>query len=333
MRKIINFGVRPDEIPEFKRVAEKYQLECLLTKNPLSAANQHLLDGCDGFTDTMARTYDRQVYEHIQQQQITAASFRSAGVDGFDGGLAEEYGVKFARVPDYSPNAIAEFSVALALSLTRKLPLLFNKLTHQDFRLDNLLGKEIQDLRIGIMGTGHIGKIAANIFHGFGSKITAYDINPDPELENILLYQPDLDYFLSQTDLLMIYLPLNSATENIINQRTLQLLPAGSYLVNVGRGGLVKSDDLAAALESGHLAGAALDVHQDEREYVAHDFSGKIISSPQVRRLQSLPNVILTPHMAFYTDNAVANMVEMAVKNLIDILETGQSANLIKPQS
>lgn len=330
MYKIINFGVREDELAEFQRVADKLQVECLVTKAPLTAANMHLLDGCDGWTDVVGRDYDEAIYQRMQAQGMKWASLRLAGYDSLNYQRAAQFGVGFARVPDYSPNAIAEFSVALAIGLVRKLPLLFARTAYQDFRLEGLLGREIRDLRVGIMGTGHIGKIAAEIFYGFGSEIVGYDIKPDQELAKIITYEADLDAFFKQVELLLIYLPLNDATKHIVSQRTLGLMPRGSYLVNVGRGGLVKSDDLAATVEAGHLAGAALDVHEDEATYAGRDMSGQVIASQPIRRLQALPNVILTPHMAFYTDNAVANMVEMSVQNVLDLLKTGQSDNLIK---
>lgn len=327
--KIINFGVRSEEVPVFEKLARKYKIECLTTSDRLTLENVHLVKGCQGVTDIAPQRHSPKVLAELQKYGIKYFSLRCAGYDSLNYRAGQKYGIKFARVPSYSPNAIAEFSVALALSLVRKLPLVFAKSAHHDYSLTNLIGREIRDYHVGILGTGYIGSTAARIFQGFGGKVTAYDIKPHHREYPWINYELDFDKFISQVDLLGIYIPLTPSNHHIINAETLAKMPKGSLIVNVARGGHIDSEALEQALLSGQIAGAALDVYEREKLWAEQDKSAEIIKDATFRSLQSMPNVIFTPHIAFNTTRAVHNMVEIALQNILEFCQTDGCQNQI----
>ncbi|MDO4870879.1 MAG: NAD(P)-dependent oxidoreductase [Candidatus Saccharibacteria bacterium] len=327
--RIINFGVRPDELEYFEHFAAKFGVECFTTSQPLDMTTIDLLDGMDGVTDITTRCYDQVIYERMQQQGIRYFSLRQAGFDGLNCELGYDHDVRFARVPDYSPNAISEHSVALALMLLRNLQLGCLRWQNNDYRLENLIGREIRDFTVGILGTGHIGLEAARAFQGFGGRVIAYDVAPLEEERQWLEYVDNLDDFLKQANLIGIYMPLNKGSRHLINSQTIAKLPRGSVIINVARGEIVNTRDLYDALLSGRLSGAALDVIEGEKNIFQRDLSGAIIEDELFRKLKSLPNVIITPHIAFNTNHAVRNMVKISLENIINMTKYDKIKNEI----
>ncbi len=327
--RIINFGVKEDDIPYFQRYSEELDLECVIVKNNLTPKTSYLLEGADAVTDSMSHQYDEAVYQTMKQQGIKYFSLRSAGYDNLNYQLAAKYGIRMARVPDYSPNAIAEHSIALALTLLRNLHVGYMRFHNQDYRIDGLIGREVRDFRIGVLGTGHIGKVAAKMWQGFGGKVLAYDVKPDPEVAQWLDYVDDFDQFLTQIDLLAIYLPLNPTTKYIVNRQTIAKLPKGAIVINVARGGHVDTKALYDALKSGHLSGAALDVYENEGMIYHKDLSCQYIDDEVFRKLESMPNTFITPHIAYNTDRAVQNMVKSSLENVIEMAKNNRINNEI----
>ena len=327
--KIINFGVREDERQYFERFATEFGVQCFTTDRPLDNNTMHLLKGMDGVTDITTRCYAPEIYQMMQAQSVKYFSLRQAGFDGLNCADGRRYGVRFARVPDYSPNAISEHSVALALMLLRNLHTGYMRWHNQDYRLEGLIGKEIRDYTVGILGTGHIGLEAARTFQGFGGRVIAYDVAPRPEERQWLDYVDDLDDFFRQANLIGIYMPLNDGNRHIINQHNIAKMPDGTIIINVARGEHIKTDDLYQALVTGKLAGAALDVYEGERGIFHQDFSTRIVPDDLFRKLEALPNVIITPHIAFNTDHAVRNMVKISLENIINMAKCDKIKNEI----
>ncbi len=327
--RIINFGVRDDELEYFERFAAEFGVECFTTSRPLDASTINLLEGMDAATDITSRCYDQVVYEAMQRQGVKYFSLRQAGFDGLNCDLGRAYGVRFARVPDYSPNAISEHSVALALMLLRNLHTGYMRWHNQDYRLEGLIGKEIRDFTVGILGTGHIGLAAARAFQGFGGEVIAYDVAPREEERRWLDYVDDLDEFFSRANLIGIYMPLNNGNRHIVNRQNIAKMRDGTLIINVARGEHVDNQALYQALISGKLAGAALDVFEGERAIFQRDFSTQMLPDETFRKLEALPNVIITPHIAFYTDHAVRNMVRISLKNIIEMSQKSKIKNEI----
>ncbi len=327
--RIVNFSVKDDEIEYFKKYSAEFDIECVIVQDNLTTKTSYLLEGADAVTDSMSHQYDETVYQTMQQQGIKYFSLRSAGFDNLNYQVGNKYGVRFARVAAYSPNAIAEHSIALTLTLLRNLHVGYMRFHNQDYRVDGLIGQEVRDFTVGILGTGHIGKVAARIFKGFGGKVVAYDVNPNPEVAKWLDYVDDFDQFLSQINLLAVYLPLNPATKYIVNRDLISKLPKGSIIVNVSRGGHVDTKALYEALKTGHLAGAALDVYENEGMIYHKDLSCQYIDDEIFRKLESMPNTFITPHIAYNTHRAVDNMVKISLENVIKMQQQERIDNEI----
>ncbi len=315
--RIVNFSVKDDEIEYFKKYSEKMNLECVIVKEGLTKKTSYLLDGADAVTDSMSTAYDELVYQDMKRAGISNLSLRSAGFDRLNKDLGQQYGMRFARVPSYSPNAISEHAVALTLVLLRKLHIGYLRFHNQDYRVDGLIGREIRDYKVGILGTGHIGLKAAKAFQGFGGQVFAYDLFPKDENRQWLNYIDDFDQFLSTVNLLVICLPLTGTTKHIVNKTSIDKLPKDSIIINVARGGHVDTEALYQALKSGHLAGASLDVYENEGMIYHQDLSCEVIDDDLFRKLESLPNVFITPHIAYNTHRAVENMVKISLENVV----------------
>lgn len=327
--RIINFGVRPDEQLYFERFAAELEVECFTTERPLDETTVHLLEGMDGVTDITTRCYAPAVYQMMERQGIEYFSLRQAGFDGLNCVDGRNYGIRFARVPDYSPNAISEHSVALTLMLLRNLHTGYMRWHNQDYRLEGLIGKEIRDYTVGILGTGHIGLAAARAFQGFGGRVIAYDVAPRLEERQWLDYIDGLDQFFAEANLIAIYMPLNEGNRHIINKRNIAKMPDGTVIINVARGEHVNNRDLYQALVDGKLAGAALDVYEGERAIFQQDFSTKMVPDELFRQLEALPQVLITPHVAFNTDHAVRNMVKISLENILNMAKHDKIKNEI----
>ncbi len=327
--RIVNFSVKDDEVEYFKKYSAEFDIECVVVKSGLSSKTAYLLEGADAVTDSMSHCYDEQIYQIMKQQGIRYFSLRSAGFDNLNYNLGSKYDIRFTRVASYSPNAIAEHSVALALTLLRNLHVGYMRFHNQDYRVNGLIGREVRDFTVGVLGTGHIGQVAAKIWQGFGGKVLAYDVNPNQEVSQWLQYIDDFDQFLRQVSLLAIYLPLNSSTEHIINKQAIAKMPQGSIIVNVARGGHVETEALYRALKSGHLGGAALDVYENEGMIYHKDLSCQYIDDEIFRKLESMPNTFITPHIAYNTHRAVENMVKVSLENVVRMTEQDQIDNEI----
>ena len=259
---------------------------------------------------------------------ISYFTVRTAGYDGIDIEKAKSFGIKISNVPQYSPSAIAEFAVALALATIRKIPLCLSRAKNQNFSGDNLMGRELNTMAIGIIGTGHIGLTTAKVFKAFGAKIIAYDTFENPQAQGILEYK-SLDEVFAESDLISLHVPLTPQNHHIINAESIAKMKDGVVIVNTARGGHINTADLRDALVSGKVAAAGLDVFENEKHLIRKDLSGRIIKDSVYRDLSNFPNVIITPHVAFNTDVAVQNMVKMSTENLISFKNAGTTDNEI----
>lgn len=322
--RIINYGVRDDEIPFFKKYAEELGVECATTAKPLNKETIILARDFDAVTDIKPREYGIEVYSKLSEFGIKYFSLRCAGFDGLDNKLAEKYGINFARVPSYSPNAVAEYAVALSLMLIRNLHIGYARFKNQDYRIDNLIGKEIRDYTVGIIGTGQIGALAAKIFQSFGAQVIAYDKNPT--LTGELEYVTTEELF-KKANLISLHTPLTDETYHLIDKEAINLMQAGTIIINTARGAEIDSEALYEGLTSGKIAGAALDVYEFEEEFYQKDMTARTIKDELFRKIESLNTTIITPHMAFNTYRAVENMVKGSLENVKEFYDNGSCSN------
>ncbi len=260
---------------------------------------------------------DEKCLEKIYAAGVRKILLRSAGFNHVNVAVAKTLGLSVARVPKYSPEAIAEFAVGLYLCLNRKIHRAHNRVREGNFSLEGLVGSNIHLKTVGIVGTGNIGKCAAQIFRGFGAYVVAYDIAPDNAWaeENNIRYV-SFEELLKKSDIISLHVPLNTETKNLINSQNLEMIKSGAYLINTSRGGLIDTRALVKALKSKKIAGAALDVYEEEENLFFSDHSDDIIDDDIIARLMTFPNVLITSHQAFLTQEALEQIATTTIGNV-----------------
>jgi len=261
---------------------------------------------------------DRACLEKLATAGVKHVALRCAGFNNVDLPAARELGITVTRVPAYSPHAVAEHTIALLLTLNRKIHRAFNRVREHNFSLAGLVGFDLHGKTVGIVGTGKIGRITAQIFRGFGSKVTAYDVAPDAEWSKSHdISYASIDEVLSQSDIVSLHTPLTPETHHLINEATLARMKRGAYLVNTSRGKLVETAALIKALKSQHLGGVALDVYEEEEGVFFEDLSGGVLQDDELSRLLTFPNVLITSHQAFLTVEALREIARVTTENIL----------------
>lgn len=330
--KIAIYGARPDEKEFFVRFAEKFNHSVLLYPEAVSLESLSSAEGCEGIVcfDT---AFSKEMAQKAAELGVKYISTRTAGFGNIDVAALNESGIKFARVPSYSPNSVAEFEVLASLMLLRKVKTMMRKARHDDFTLTDIQGLEVRNLTLGFMGTGNIGKTALECFRGFRPKaVLAYDLYPDNNLHGVRY--TEIETLLQESDLILLNTPLTPDTRYLIKKETLALMKPSAFLVNAARGGLVDTAAVLDALDAGRLAGYAADVYEHEDEFFYNDFSQTGIADPLYQRLKNHPKALFSPHYAFFTDEAVSNMAETSLANMEEFQRLGYSQNevLLNPR-
>lgn len=321
--KIYLYGVREDEQGYMKEWSNAHpDVELDYTNQILTEETADLAKGYNGVVLLQTQAYTRAALEKLQSFGISKISVRNVGLDGFDFKDLRDLGFSLTNVPVYSPNAIAEHTTSLMLRLLRRVPEFDQKFANTDFRWFPTIGEEINGKTVGIIGTGHIGSVVARIMMAFGAKVVAYDIKPNPYLENLGIYVDTPDEVIEQADILTLHTPLAKRDVHMIDADAFAKMKDGVILINAARGGLVDTDALIAALDSGKVGGAGLDVLESENDFFQKKFDSiNDVKDPQFKALINRDNVIITPHTAFYTTTAVHNMVFDSLNDNLKMLE------------
>ena len=250
---------------------------------------------------------------------VTAmVALRCAGFNNVDLPAARRLGVTVARVPAYSPHAVAEHTLGLVLTLIRKLHRATNRVREGNFSLKGLLGFEIHGHTVGVIGTGQIGQTVVRLLSGFGARLLATDPSPSPECVALGARYVPLPDLLAESDIVTLHCPLTPATRHVIDGAALARMKRGAILVNTGRGALVDAAALVAALKEGHLGGLALDVYEEEERLFFEDHSGDLLQDDVFARLLTFPNVVITGHQAFFTEEALQAIARTTLGNISD---------------
>jgi D-lactate dehydrogenase len=261
--------------------------------------------------------FDRPCLDVLREGGVRHLALRCAGFNNVDLPAAAELGIAVTRVPAYSPHAVAEHTVALLLTLTRRIHRAYNRVREQNFALTGLVGRDLHGKTCGIVGTGKIGRIAAEIFRGFGMRVVAHDPFPmDAWAAAHGIEYLDLDGVFAASDVLSLHLPLTPETHHIVNERSVQRLKPGAVIVNTSRGKLVDTGAVIEALKRGHLGGLAIDVYEEEEGIFFEDLSGEILQDDELSRLLVFPNVLVTAHQAFLTHEALEEIARVTVENM-----------------
>ncbi len=315
-----------EEQPLHDANADKHALK-LLTDTYLNTNTAILAQDCAGVSVFTNDDASAPVLEKLKELGVQYLALRSAGFNHVDLDKAKALGIKVANVPEYSPYAVAEHTVALMLTLNRKIIKANQRVRDLNFSLNGLTGFDMNGKTVGIIGLGKIGNIVAKILHGFGCNLVAFDIKPNAELtEKYGLQFVDMDTLCAESDIITLHAPLNDKTRYIINRERIEKMKKGVMLINTSRGALVDTKELIGALKSGHIGYLGLDVYEEEKGLFFEDHSDEILQDDVIARLLTFPNVLITSHQAFLTDTALRNIAETTIYN-IDCWEKGEKSD------
>ncbi len=330
--KIYAYGIRDDEKPYLDSWAkENPDVTVGSTKELLDESTVDQAKGSDGVVVYQQKPYTAEVIDKLASYGVKFMSLRNVGVDNIDADAIKRNGMKVTNVPAYSPEAIAEFTVTELMRLLRKTKVFDNKIAHGDLRWAPDIAEELNQLTVGVFATGRIGRAAIKIYKGFGAKVIGYDVYRNPELEKEGIYVDTPEELYRQSDVLSIHAPATKENEHMLNDEAFSQMKDGVYILNPARGSLVDTDALIRALDSGKVAGAALDVYEDEVGIFNTDFgSFDAIPDERLKNLIKRDNVLVSPHIAFYTKRAVRNMVYFAMDANKSLIISGKSDKLVK---
>ena len=316
--KIAFFGAKPYDIASFDKVNEKYNYDIRYYKGHLNPNNVVLTQDTDAVCIFVNDTADAAVIDAMVDNGVKLLALRCAGFNNVDLKAAKGK-LPVVRVPAYSPYAVAEYSLALMLSLNRKIHRAYWRTRDGNFSLNGLMGFDMHGKTIGIIGTGKIAKILIRLLKGFGMRILAYDLYPDMKFagEEGISYV-SLDELYRESDIISLHCPLTDQTKYMIDKDSIDKMKEGVMIINTGRGQLINTNDLIEGLKEKKLAAAGLDVYEEEGEYFYEDKSDKIIDDDVLARLLSFNNVIVTSHQAFFTKEALHNIAETTLQNIED---------------
>lgn len=311
--KIAFFDTKPYDIPGFDHYAVPAGVTIKYFEPRLNADTVALAAGYDAVCVFVNDSVDAYVAQRLYELGVRAVLLRCAGFNNVD--LKACRGkLRVFRVPAYSPHAVAEHAMALLLTVNRRTHKAHNRTREFNFSLQGLTGFDLHGKTVGIIGTGKIGRVFADICKGFGMKILAYDKFPNPQsgLEYV-----ELETLVAKSDIISLHCPLTEENAHLINEKTLAQMKDGVVIVNTSRGGLVDTGDLILGLKSGKVGAACLDVYEEEGEVFYEDLSDHILQDDQLVRLIAMPNVIVTSHQAFLTREALDNIAATSVENLV----------------
>ena len=293
-------------IPDTARLAQGYDAVCAFVNMDLSAPTIETLAQCG----------------------VRLILMRCAGFNNVDLAKAKEKDITVMRVPGYSPEAVAEHAMALALTANRHTHKAYVRVRENDFSLGGLMGITLYEKTAGIIGTGKIGAAMARICHGFGMKVLAYDVYKNPSLD--FAEYVDLETLLAQSDLISLHCPLTEETHHLININTIEKMKDGVILVNTSRGGLIKTDDLIKGIRENKFFAVGLDVYEEENGSVYEDLSDAILAHSTVARLLSFPNVMVTSHQGFFAREALQAISKTTMENALSFMQGKKNGNEVE---
>ena len=325
--KIAFFDAKPYDKPSFDRFGGEADVEFKYFETKLTADTVDLAAGCDGVCVFVNDTVDAPVIDRLVSLGVRLVALRCAGFNNVD--LKHAFGrIHVLRVPAYSPYAVAEHTMALLLTSIRRIHKAYIRSRDFNFSLHNLVGFDLHGKTVGVIGTGRIGRVFVDICRGFGMKVLCYDKFPAPGTDNgDTVRYVELDRLFAESDIISLHCPLTEETYHVIDHDALAKCRRGVVLLNTSRGALVDAEALLSAIKSRKVGAACLDVYEEESDLFFEDKSGHILEDDVLARLISMPNVIVTSHQAFLTEEALSNIAETTVNNILELTRTGACQN------
>lgn len=327
MTKIKLFGVREEDVPYIETWSTQHKVSVDLDSRLLTEETVDSVQGFDGVSVSQQIPLTEVIYRKLNEFGIKQIAQRSAGYDCYDFELANKYNLIISNVPSYSPESIAEYTVSQALNLVRNFNDIQQKTTEQDFRWQpSILSKSIKDLTVAVIGTGRIGSIVAKIFaNGFGAKVLAYDVVRNEQLESILTYKDTITEIVKEADIVTVHVPASDENYYLFDEQLFEQFKEGSVFINCARGTVVNTCALIEVIDKGIIKGAALDTYEGEKGLFPSDQRGVVLEDALLRSLINRKDIILSPHIAFYTEAAVENLIVDALDATIDVLQIGDT--------
>lgn len=325
--KVAFFDTKPYDKKSFDRYASEYGVKIKYFETKLNEDTADLANGFDAVCVFVNDTVNARVIDRLSEMGVKVVLLRCAGFNNVD--MRHAFGkIHVLRVPAYSPYAVAEHAMALLLTSIRRIHKAYIRSRDFNFSLSGLTGFDLHGKTVGVIGTGRIGRVFIDIARGFGMNVLAYDKFPAPGLDNgTTVKYVSLDQLFENSDIISLHCPLTDDTTHLINKETLQKCKKGVVIINTSRGGLVDAEDLLNAIKSRHVGAACLDVYEEESDLFFEDNSGHILNDDTLARLISMPNVIVTSHQAFLTEEALENIARTTIHNLMDFFEDNQCPN------
>jgi D-lactate dehydrogenase len=319
--KIAFFDTKSYDKTFFLEKNQQYGFEIKFYKSHLNKDNAILAKGADVVCIFVNAEVDANVIDILVENGVKLIALRCAGYNNVDLKAAKNR-IKVVRVPAYSPHSIAEYTLALMLTLNRKIHRAYNRTREGNFALEGLMGFEMIGKTAGIIGTGKIGKIVAQILKSMGINVLAYDLYPDMEFaeKNCIRYA-SLDELYQNSDIISLHCPLTKETEYLINEDSIAKMKEGVMIINTGRGKLINTKDLIDGLKNKKIGSAGLDVYEEESDYFYEDHSDIVIDDDILARLLTFNNVIVTSHQAFFTKEALSEIARITLQNIQDFFD------------
>jgi D-lactate dehydrogenase len=316
MMKVLFYSTREFE-KERLSAANKFAHQLTFAKEPLSTQTVALAKNYDCISIFTGDDASAPVLSKLAGQGIKFVAIRAAGYDNVDIDAANTFGITVANVPEYSPYAVAEHAVALVLALNRKIIKANENVHAYYFLVDHLVGFDLNKKTVGIIGTGRIGSVLAKIMHGFGCTILAYDVVQDQKLiARYDVHYVSLNILCSRSDIISIHTPLTKDTKYLIDNSLIKKMKKGIMIINTARGAVVKTRDIISNLENGHIGYYGMDVYENEKGVFFFDHSDRELTDPLLKKIMTFSNVLITPHQAFATVEALDNIAETSFLNI-----------------
>ncbi|MCD0473072.1 2-hydroxyacid dehydrogenase [Flavobacterium sp. EDS] len=320
MNKITFFSAQPYDKTFFNKHNCEFGFDLEFFETQLNKHTVNLIQSSNIICVFVNDIVDEAVIKQLAEKGVKIIALRCAGFNNVNLEVAKKYGIQVCRVPAYSPEAVAEHAMAMILTLNRKTHKAYNRVREQNFSLNGLLGFDLNGKTIGIIGTGNIGKAFSKIVKGFGCKILAYDIVANPEMEKDGVVFTNLQTVFKESDIISLHCPLNEKTKHIINKDSLIHMKNNVMIINTSRGALIETASVIEALKEGKVGYLGIDVYEQEEKLFFRDLSEDIIKDDAIQRLMSFPNVLVTAHQAFFTSEALTQIVLVTYNNIKELL-------------
>lgn len=328
--KIAVFSTKSYDREYFDKYNRDYNFKFSYFETSLNTDTARLTDGFDAVCVFVNDNVNKSTLKVLSNNGIGLIALRCAGFNNVDIESSKKYNISVVRVPSYSPEAVAEHTLALILTLNRKTHKAYNRVREGNFSLKNLIGFNLKNKTIGIIGTGQIGQSFCNIVKGFGIRIVAFDIYKNKNLLDLGVEYFDLSEVFKQADIISLHCPLNEHTKHLINKTSISKMKEGVMIINTSRGGLINTADVIDGLINKKIGYLGIDVYEQEENLFFNDLSERIIQDEFILRLMSFPNVLITSHQAFFTKEAMTEITTTTLDNIKAFKENRKLVNEVK---